>query len=66
MNILILDACRNNPLPSRTGTREALSKGLQRMDAPSNTMIVYAAAPGKVAYDGVGELSPCQPARSAR
>ena len=58
LNILILDACRNNPLPSRSKTRGALSKGLGRMDAPSNTMIVYAAAPGKVAYDGVGELSP--------
>ena len=29
------------------------------MDAPSNTVIVYAAAPGKVAYDGRGRLSPC-------
>ena len=58
LNILILDACRNNPLPSRSKTREQLSKGLQRIDAPSNTMIVYSAAPGRVAYDGVAELSP--------
>ena len=58
LNILILDACRNNPLPSRRKTKGALSKGLARMDAPSNTVIVYAAAPGKVAYDGTGTLSP--------
>ena len=58
LNILILDACRNNPLPSRRKTKGALSKGLARMDAPSNSVIVYAAAPGQVAYDGAGELSP--------
>ena len=58
LNILILDACRNNPLPSRRKTKGALSKGLARMDAPSNTVIVYAAAPGRVAYDGSGALSP--------
>ena len=58
LNIVILDACRNSPLPSRRKTKGALSKGLARMDAPSQTVIVYAAAPGKVAYDGEGELSP--------
>ena len=58
LNILILDACRNNPLPSRRKTKGALSKGLARMNAPSNTVIVYAAAPGQVAYDGQGRLSP--------
>ena len=58
LNILILDACRNNPLPSRRKTKGALSKGLARMDAPSETVIVYAAAPGSVAYDGRGEFSP--------
>ena len=58
LNIVILDACRNSPLPSRRKTKGALNKGLTRMDAPSQTVIVYAAAPGKVAYDGEGELSP--------
>ena len=50
VNILILDACRNNPLQSRRRTKGAGSKGLSRMDAPSETVIVYAAAPGRVAY----------------
>ena len=58
LNIVVLDACRNNPLPSRRKTKGALSKGLARMDAPSETVIVYAAAPGSVAYDGRGEFSP--------
>ena len=58
LNILILDACRNNPLPSRRRTKGAGSKGLARMAAPSNTVVVYAAAPGRVAYDGSGTLSP--------
>ena len=58
LNIVILDACRNNPLPSRRKTKGALSRGLARMDAPSETVIVYAAAPGMVAYDGTGEFSP--------
>ena len=58
LNILFLDACRNNPLPSRRKTKGTQSKGLTRMEAPSNTVIVYAAAPGQVAYDGVGKLSP--------
>ena len=58
LNIVILDACRNSPLPSRRKTKGALSRGLARMDAPSETVIVYAAAPGRVAYDGEGDFSP--------
>ena len=59
VNILILDACRNSPLPSRHETRGATAKGLAKLDnTPPNTVIVYAAAPGQAAYDGHGELSP--------
>ena len=48
-NILILDACRNNPFARkfRSGTQ-----GLAQMDAPKGTLIVYATAPGDVAFDG--------------
>ncbi|MGE4194219.1 MAG: caspase family protein [Pseudodesulfovibrio sp.] len=51
VNILILDACRNNPFARsfRSGSR-----GLARMDAPSGSMIVYATSPGDVAADGSG------------
>ena len=53
VNILILDACRNNPLPSRARGGKS-TRGLARMEAPSGSFITYAAAPGKVADDGVG------------
>lgn len=50
-NIVILDACRNNPFASsfRSG-----NKGLARMNTPSGSVIVYATAPGDVAEDGEG------------
>jgi hypothetical protein len=48
MNTVILDACRNNPLPKTRG----IERGLARMDAPSGTFIAYAAAPGQSAQDG--------------
>jgi hypothetical protein len=51
INIVILDACRNNPFARsfRSG-----SSGLAQMDAPSGTLIAYATAPGRVASDGAG------------
>lgn len=51
MNIVILDACRNNPFARsfRSNTR-----GLAQMDAPSGSYISYATAPGSVAADGEG------------
>jgi hypothetical protein len=50
LNMIILDACRNNPFPSgkRGGT------GLARINAPSGTLIAYATDPGSVASDGEG------------
>ena len=48
MNIVILDSCRNNPLPKTRG----MDRGLARMEAPSGTFIAYAAAPGQTAQDG--------------
>jgi hypothetical protein len=48
MNIVILDACRDNPLRK---TR-SVARGLARIDAPSGTFIAYAAAPGQTAEDG--------------
>lgn len=54
LNIIILDACRNNPFK---GVRSA-SQGLAQMNAPTGTLIAYATAPGRVAYDGDGPNSP--------
>lgn len=52
LNIVILDACRNNPF-SR-GFRSA-ERGLAEMRAPTGSLIAYATAPGSVASDGTGE-----------
>lgn len=49
MNIVILDACRNNPFARNF---RSASRGLVQMDAPSGTLIAYATAPGSVASDG--------------
>lgn len=54
-SIVILDACRNNPL-SR-GMRSA-TRGLARMDAPNGSYVAYSTAPGQTAADGVGKNSP--------
>jgi uncharacterized caspase-like protein len=47
MNILVLDACRDNPF-----TDKASGKGLAQLDAPPGTFLAYATAPGNVAEDG--------------
>ncbi len=48
INIVILDACRNNPFAGRGGTT---AQGLAQMDAPVGTLLAYATAPGKLAAD---------------
>lgn len=53
VNIIILDACRNNPF-ERSWTRSATGKGLAFMSAPRGTLIAYATAPGSTASDGSG------------
>ena len=50
LNIVVLDACRDNPF-----TSEASGKGLTQIDAPINTYIAFATAPGNVALDGLGD-----------
>jgi uncharacterized protein (TIGR02145 family) len=57
VNIVILDACRNNPF-ERSWTRAATGRGLALMDAPFGTLIAYSTAPGKTASDGSGKNSP--------
>lgn len=54
VNIIILDACRNNPF-ERSWTRAASGKGLAYMNAPAGTLIAYATAPGSTASDGSGK-----------
>ena len=54
VNIIILDACRNNPF-ERSWTRSATGKGLAFMNAPKGSLIAYATAPGSTASDGSGK-----------
>ena len=56
-NIVILDACRNNPLQRQLAFRSA-SRGLAVVGrAPSNTLVLYATAPDTEAADGEGANS---------
>ncbi len=52
LNIVILDACRDNPLPRsfRSGRR-----GLARVEGPKGTIIGFATSPGSTAADGEGD-----------
>jgi uncharacterized caspase-like protein len=52
LNIVILDACRNNPFAR---SFRSASDGLAQVDAPTGTLIAYATAPGRVASDGSGQ-----------
>ena len=51
LNLVFLDACRDNPFASTTRSG---SRGLARAEAPSGTLISYATRPGSVAADGSG------------
>ena len=56
LNMVILDACRNNPFGAR-GLRSS-EGGLAQMRAPEGTLISYATQPGSVAQDGRDGNSP--------
>jgi hypothetical protein len=56
LNMVILDACRNNPFGAR-GLRSS-DGGLAQMRAPEGTLISYATQPGSVAQDGSDGHSP--------
>ena len=75
-NILIFDACRNNPLERETASSEP-NRGISAgsgLAAPATlgagqtlgagTLIAFATAPGKVALDGEGANSPFSAALS--
>jgi formylglycine-generating enzyme required for sulfatase activity len=55
-NLIILDACRDNPFP---GATKGGSKGLAIVEnKPPESMIVYATGAGQTAADGEGRNSP--------
>jgi formylglycine-generating enzyme required for sulfatase activity len=56
LNIVILDACRDNPFSRRF---RSASRGLAILgNAPAGTFISYSTGPGQVALDGEGRNSP--------
>ncbi|QBR70956.1 hypothetical protein CU048_06290 [Beijerinckiaceae bacterium] len=67
VKIVVLDACRNNPVAERLAKIVSASppvvvgdrgRGLQRIDKIEGLLVAYAAAPGEVALDGEGRNSP--------
>jgi len=63
VKLLVLDACRNNPLLDRLvrrgTTRDAgASRGLARVDARGGMVIAYSTQADQVAVDGTGRNSP--------
>lgn len=55
VNIIILDACRNNPLKASS---RGMKRGLAEIDAANGTFIAYSTAPGQTAADGNDFNSP--------
>jgi uncharacterized caspase-like protein len=55
VNLVFLDACRNNPL---SRSFRAATRGLARLDAPRGSFVGYSTGPGDVSVDGEGENSP--------
>ena len=51
MNVVVLDACRNNPFSRSFRT---FNPGLAQINAAAGTFISFATAPGQIAADGEG------------
>jgi uncharacterized caspase-like protein len=62
-NILVMDACRDNPLARNLaralGTRSSqIGRGLAAVESGEGTLISFSTQPGNVALDGTGRNSP--------
>ena len=56
LNIIILDACRNNPYAK---SFRSITRGLAIVEkSPKDTLIAYSTSPNQVAIDGSGRNSP--------
>lgn len=58
VNVIVMDACRNDPFKGKTRSLSAGTKGLAPMQAAKGTLIAYATSPGDTASDGRGINSP--------
>lgn len=55
LNIIILDACRDNPFAGTTRAVKGEGGGLAQLNAPKGTFIAFSTSPGKTAADGTGD-----------
>lgn len=55
LNLVILDACRNNPFSGTAGRSLGEQKGLARISAPQGTFVMYSADVGETALDRLGD-----------
>jgi len=62
LRLVILDACRSNPLAARMelagGLTRSVPRGLGRIEPTGDVLVAYAAKAGTVAEDGKGRHSP--------
>jgi uncharacterized caspase-like protein len=62
LKLVILDACRNNPLGDkialRAGVTRQASRGLTRIEPKGDVLVAYSAKAGTLAMDGKGKHSP--------
>ena len=61
LQLVILDACRDNPFAARmqsAGASRSIGRGLAREAPAGGTLVAYAAEEGKTAADGDGRNSP--------
>jgi tetratricopeptide (TPR) repeat protein len=54
VNVVILDACRDNPFAGVARSSRSGAGGLSQMDAPIGSLLAFATSPGAVASDGKG------------
>src|SRR5262245_17952446 len=62
LRVVVLDACRNNPLGERivlgSGVTRSVTRGLARIEPRGDMLVAYAARAGTLAQDGAGRHSP--------
>jgi hypothetical protein len=62
LRVVILDACRNNPLgqkiATRNGVTRSVTRGLARVEPSGDVLVAFAAKAGTLAEDGSGKHSP--------
>ncbi len=55
LNLVVLDACRNNPFSKTAGRSLGSDKGLARIAAPQGTFVIYSADVGETALDRLSD-----------